>query len=101
MSPVARRYHSSERVITGSERSTRATSGMDMTSCFVTRGKRGADASRELLRRKAFTLENVSEQRGSEPAAGQGDRVQPDSDVIRRRYLGHDRREAADGEVIL
>src|SRR5580692_11251766 len=99
MSPVARRYHSSERVITGSERSTRATSGMDMTSCFVTRAKRGAYASRELLRRKTFTLENVGEERGSEPAAGQGNRVQPGIDVIRGRHLGHDRCEPADGEV--
>src|SRR5215813_10219826 len=67
MSPVERAYHSSERVITGSERSTWATLDMDMTSSFMARRECGHDAPGELLPRKAFALENVREQCRSEP----------------------------------
>src|SRR5262245_60429231 len=101
MSPVARAYHSSERVTTGSERSTSATSDMDVTSCLGASRERGEDPSRELLRGKAFTLENVGEQSGCEPPAFQGDRMQSHGDVIRSRDFGHDRRESAAREVIL
>src|SRR5262245_8648650 len=75
MSPVARAYHASDWAMTGNRRSTSATSDMDRTSRFVARHERGGDASRELLRRKAFTLENVGEERRSKPAAGERDRV--------------------------
>src|SRR5262245_4854113 len=101
MSPVARAYHSSDRVITGSERSTGPTLDMGMTSSFMTRGERGGDPSGELLSQKPFARENVREQCRSEPAPGQGDRVQSNGDVVRRRHLGDDRREPADGKVVL
>src|SRR5262245_5143182 len=100
MSPVARAYHSSERVITGSERSAVATSVMDITSRSLVPDQRGADPSRELLRRKPLTLQNVGEERRSEPPASQGDRVKPHGDVVCRRHFSHDRGEPADREMV-
>src|SRR5215831_15801370 len=100
MSAVARAYHSSERVITGRVRSTVATSGMDITSRFWTGGKRGGDAPREMIGRKPFAFENVVEQRGSEPPARKGNRVQTDGDLVSGRDFRHDGRQTANGEVI-
>src|SRR5262245_52099266 len=100
MRPLARAYHSSDRTITG-RRSTWAISGINTPSCVVVRCERGGNAPRELIGRKALALEHVGEQRRSEPAAVQRDRVQSNGDMIRRRHLGHDRREPAGGEMVL
>src|SRR5262245_36048022 len=97
----ARAYHSLERVITGSARSTVAMSGMDKPSGFLASGKRSGDPSREMLRRKTFTFEDVGKKSRSEPPPGQGNRMQSNGNLVRRRDLGHDRREPANGEVIL
>src|SRR5262245_49248046 len=100
MSPVARAYHSSERAITGSVRSIWRASGMDMTSSLVSRTQGDGDAPHEMRRRKPFTLEHVGDERRCEPAAGEGDRVQSNGDLVRRRHFGHDRREAPGRKVV-
>src|SRR5262245_33125133 len=95
MSGIARAYQSLDRVNTGSERSTVATSGMGITSRVLAGGIGGGDAPRQLLRGKPFALEHVGEQRRYEPPAGQRDRMQPNSDVVRGGHLGNDRGEPA------
>src|SRR5262245_59042539 len=101
MSASARAYHSLERVMTGSRRSAVATSGMGITSGFLAARKRSGDALREPLGGKSFVVENVGEQCRTEPPAGQRYRMQSDGDLIRGGDLGDDRRETADGKVVL
>src|SRR5215467_5891756 len=55
ISPVARAYHSFERAVTGSDRSTCATSDMGMTSGFVAGGECGGDTPGDLFSGEAFT----------------------------------------------